>query len=946
MTINIEVSKIKEIFSNEKLFEPMPSEDFFSEKYSFIYFYRPFINKAILEFREKIQENTSVNLNISSLEKNLSENLMYVLNKVSNPTLQTELTFAVKEKLIDSESDVEAQESFSEEFLLDLSYFEILNEEYPLLMKNLTSISASLLDYYLEIIENFQKDYFKIKKSFSLNIRQLNSIKLGKGDTHKNGKSVAILELNDKQKIVYKPRSLKIDLNFNEILKWVNDKGFRYPFKNVSSINFSTYGWQEYLSIKECKDISEIQRFYYRQGGYLALFYFLNSTDFHYENIIACGEYPKFIDLETLYSNYIEYDNMEILSKNAQVNLSKELKSSVLYTLMLPSKLNNIKGAGKIDISGLGDNNFDENLASSGYNFSSENVPLLNGSKVSSLEFLEDIIKGFKDMYSIFENNKNEIVLNNSLLASFGDTMARQVLRATNTYVRLLNNSYNPKYLKSVKEQEKLFNFLYQSTESRQKFELTIPYEIQELVNNDVPLFYIKFNSTSLYTSSGDEEMLNFFKQTPLEIIKNKILDSNISDMNKQLNYIRMSIQTLNKKIENKSIENYTKDDSKKVEVKGDILLNEALIIGKELVDNAFCSNDKKEAIWFGLNIDKNGVFELSTLRNDLYGGNLGIILYLAILSKETNNEIFNDYAKLGMQNVRNSIKDTYNFSVSGFFGLPSIAYVFGYVGILNEDIELVEEAKNILLDLDINIIKEETNSDFIGGLSSGLLIYIKFYERFRDERFLKIAKLIADRLEEDIKKSLKLEELEVNLAHGLYGMIWPLLNYSKLTNDRNKIELIEDMLEQLKDDEEEINTTWCSGAAGIGISNINNNILSSKRNIYERKIKKACELVKSKGMITQDGLCHGNFGIIDFLLTLSIQNNSEIKKYITNYISSVIERKNKNNGWNLGLENVNIYGFMIGISGIGYELLRLNNSSIKSVLEFDLPENKWCLDS
>ena len=36
----------------------------------------------------------------------------------------------------------------------------------------------------------------------------------------------------------------------------------------------------------------------------------------------------------------------------------------------------------------------------------------------------------------------------------------------------------------------------------------------------------------------------------------------------------------------------------------------------------------------------------------------------------------------------------------------------------------------------------------------------------------------------------------------------------------------------------------------------------------------------------------------------------------------------------------------MIGISGIGYELLRLNNSSIKSVLEFDLPENKWCLDS
>ena len=49
-------------------------------------------------------------------------------------------------------------------------------------------------------------------------------------------------------------------------------------------------------------------RFYRRQGALLALLYALEATDFHAENLIASGEFPVLIDLETFSSDLREHD--------------------------------------------------------------------------------------------------------------------------------------------------------------------------------------------------------------------------------------------------------------------------------------------------------------------------------------------------------------------------------------------------------------------------------------------------------------------------------------------------------------------------------------------------------------------------------------------------------------------------------------------------------------
>ena len=54
-----------------------------------------------------------------------------------------------------------------------------------------------------------------------------------------------------------------------------------------------------------CKNESEVEHYYFRMGIHLFLGYALGATDLHGENIIAHGEYPVIIDMET-YPGYLK----------------------------------------------------------------------------------------------------------------------------------------------------------------------------------------------------------------------------------------------------------------------------------------------------------------------------------------------------------------------------------------------------------------------------------------------------------------------------------------------------------------------------------------------------------------------------------------------------------------------------------------------------------------
>ena len=87
-----------------------------------------------------------------------------------------------------------------------------------------------------------------------------------------------------------------------------------------------------------CKNESEVEHYYFRMGIHLFLGYALGATDLHGENIIAHGEYPVIIDMET-YPGYLKQQSEkdgssveEKISKSTEIKLA----NSVIHTGMLP----------------------------------------------------------------------------------------------------------------------------------------------------------------------------------------------------------------------------------------------------------------------------------------------------------------------------------------------------------------------------------------------------------------------------------------------------------------------------------------------------------------------------------------------------------------------------------------------------------------------------------
>lgn len=89
--------------------------------------------------------------------------------------------------------------------------------------------------------------------------------------------------------------------------------------------------------------------------------------------------------------------------------------------------------------------------------------------------------------------------------------------------------------------------------------------------------------------------------------------------------------------------------------------------------------------------------------------------------------------------------------------------------------------------------------------------------------------------------------------------------------------------------------------------------------------------------------MCHGSFGNMEILLKAAELYNNEYYYEISRKITSDLIIESQKQGWICGIpQKTYISGFMTGLSGIGYGLLRvLNPKEVPCVLAFEFPEEK-----
>jgi len=969
---------------------PLPEELQGEEVAGFLDAITPLMSQGLAQLHQGVQTLTQTHpylpFDPSTIEALLFANLPEQLLRMLSRTLVLELNVARLQGLLQGDTPEERFKSFLQRLRQPEIVVPLL-QEYPVLARQLVISIKRWVNFSLEFLQHLCSDWSDICTTFSPDAKPgvLVQIDGGVGDTHRGGRAVLIAKFSSGFQVVYKPKSLAVDVHFQQLLEWLNQRGNHPPFRTLKILNQGTYGWAEFVTAQGCTNPEELQSFYERQGAYLALLYAIEATDFHMENLIASGEHPILVDLESLFHPQIS--DIEI-NKSDQLAF-KTIGYSVLRVGLLPQRLWANDESEGIEMSGLGGKSGQMTLHTVPYLEAigtdemrvarermpisgSNNRPTLNDAEVNVLDYAEAIITGFTTIYQLLLQYRDELLSENSPLAAFAEDEVRFILRPTYTYALLLHESYHPDLLRNALERDRFFDRLWLDIEQQPYLAKVIAAEREDLWQGDIPMFTTRPNSRAIWSSSN-QEIANFSSQSGMALVQHRLQQLSDADLTRQLWFIHASLTTLAMAEDGVQFSSYRVIEPQN-NASREQLLAAAVAVGDHLESLAL--HGEKDVSWIGLTVIKEKHWTLAPLGIGLYDGLPGVVLFLAYLGAVTDENRYTALAKSALTTMQRQLESSKSFiqAIGGFEGWGGVIYTLTHLGILWNEPALLAEAET-LVELLPNLITKDEHLDIVGGAAGCLNSLIGLYHCRPSQRTLAAAIQCGEQIISQAKTmeqgigwvSLWGRKLPLaGFSHGAAGIVSALLELSALTGDlrfrTSALAAIEyerslfrpevgnwpdlrdfssSILADKDDNQPTCMTAWCHGAPGIGLGR-----LRSLPHLDDAKIRAeidtALKTTLAHGFGSNHSLCHGDLGNLELLLQASLTLDHPQWHDQMNRLASIILESINQHGWLCGVPlGVETPGLMTGLAGIGYGLLRLAEPTrVPSVLVLEPPLN------
>lgn len=855
-----------------------------------------------------------------------------------------------------------------------------LLEEYPVLSRQLVNGIQQWVNTGLEFLQRLVIDWGAIcvdlmgKSEPGL----LTALDSSAGDRHRGGRSVIIAQFSSGIRVVYKPHSLAVDVHFQQLLQWLNEHGAHPAYYTLKVLDRGNYGWVEFVTTAECKSTEEIRRFYERQGGYLALLSALKATDFHYENLIAKGEHPILLDLEALF--HPRPDSLDL--RQADDIANSILFNSVLSVGMLPQRLWSNKESDGIDLSGLGGEGGQltphsvlhiEAAGTDEMRFvrkrlpmpGARNRPSLEGVEIDALAYMDAVVEGFERIYSLLLEHRLELLAEDGPIARFAYDEVRVILRPTNTYALLLQESFHPDVLRDSLDRERLLDHLWAIVPHRSYLAPVILAEQADLQNGDIPYFSTRPVARSLWTSAK-EVVDNFFAESGISLVRHGLEELSSTHLSQQVWIIRAALSTTASQFEH--IPRTTADmQSATALADRDFLLRAAHEVGGRI--EALALRSGQEATWLGLTLTPHRNLVIAPLQSDLYDGLPGIALFLAYLSAITSEERYRFLAQAALATLRRQLAENREqITIGGYTGWGGVIYLLTHLAVLWQEPELFTEAETIVELLPL-LIEQDEELDMIGGVAGCLRSLITLYRCKPTETVLSVARQCGEHLLARVQtmpqgsawiNRTMGEQPLTGAGHGAAGIACTLLELSVLTSEErfrsmalaalvyersqflpeaNNWADLRDSTFSGQGDGHGCMVAWCHGAPGIGLARLSSLPYLQDAGV-ETEIDVALKTTLAKGFGSNHSLCHGDLGNLDFLLSFAFASGDSEWWTKTYQMAAAVLASREENGWVCGVPlGIETPGLMTGLAGIGYELLRLAAPSrIPSVLMLEPP--------
>jgi type 2 lantibiotic biosynthesis protein LanM len=878
-------------------------------------------------------------------------------------TMALELQLARQQGKLTGETPEERFQSFVESLREPEAALGILRQ-YPVLARGVVETLDRWVAVSLELLGRLAADWSEIRTVFAPDAEPgvLAEVRTGMGDSHRGGRTVVLFRFTSGLRLIYKPKPLGVERAFQDLLAWTVSRGFAPGFRTLRLLDRGAYGWVEFVAAGPCEDEEAVRRFYQRQGGYLALLWLLDATDFHWENLIASGEDPVLVDLETLF----EPRTHELGTTIDEARVGRVLEKTVLTTSFLPSRHWADEGSEGVDLSGLAGTGGQtgpailrpEHTGTDEMRFSLQplelpagnNLPTLSGEAVTANRYVDEVTDGFTRMVRLFLEHRDEMAAPGGPLDAFAAAEVRVIPRPTRRYARLFFDSFHPYLLGDALDRDRLLDRLWLAAHENSRLEPLILAERRDLLCGDIPLFTTRPGTRDVWSSDG-ELFADLQPDSGLERVVRRLERLDESELARQSWLVHNSLATLGLERDGHARYAFREDSPPSREE----LLAAAVNIGDRLA--AIALRGPRDAHWFSaqtVGASKSRLLQPAGL--DLYLGLPGIALFLAWLGVLTGEVRFTGLAQAATLTMRDKLQRRRQIppSLGAYTGWGGLLWALTHLGVLWGHEELLAEAERIA---HVEIppgIPQDASHDLLAG-ASGCLVSLLTLQGVRpSDRLLDTAVQCGERL---LASARPMERglgwhLEIagptplaGLSHGVAGIAWPLLRLAAATGDGRYRETALRALEYERSlyDPEKRNWpdlregatleeatephfmwAWCHGAPGVGLGRLAGLPYLDDATV-RAEIETAVESTIEHGFGRNHCLCHGDLGNLEAVTLAAERMGRPDWAERTGRIAGGILAGMRERGWLFGIPGrTEPPGLMTGLAGIGYGLLRL----------------------
>jgi len=916
----------------------------------------------------------------AQVAEQLAAGLVVTLDRIVLRTLVVELERARRTGRLRGDDPGARFAGFADELAQARRRRELF-EQYPVLGRQLAVEAGGWVMRCTRFAGHLAADADRVREVFcdGQALGMIEDVMPGLGDHHAGG-AVILVRWMGGLELVYKPRPAALDVHFRRLAAWAEAKGLTHPLRTAACLDLGDHGWMEAIRPRACGAAAR-RRFYHRQGSLLALLYLLGANDIHAENLIAAGEYPVLVDLETLVQPKLPGHARRQTPADAAAK--EAAASSVLNVGLLPRRSPGSRAGSPTDVSGLGWTPgqrgplpvpvvYDPRTDMMRVELTAPLLPVpahrpvVGDAPLCLLDYAPDFLAGFTEAYQLCQENKAELA--QGPLASFRGARVRVVVRRTAWYAAMLRMSFHPDVLRDGLDREQLFDALWRAAPRSPVLAACAEHERADLWDNNIPLFAAATDSTVLLDSK-QRPVAGLTLEPGMDRLRSRLAGLGPGDLARQRWLITTALGTtaMTEDASTPAASPGTPNTAQPARpgivtagaaTRAD-LLEAAEAIGRHLHQTAF--RQAGSAQWLGISSPGGTNWSIGPLNADFYHGLTGIALFLGHLGRLTGEPAHTDLARHTLRTARQQLDDDSTPRHEGMAGAGGIIYALCELARLWGEEHLLDAAARHARR--VPAASDDTIFDFTGG-SAGTIAGLLALHRMRPSGWLTgQIQARADRLlATAITSSTGIGWLPrqpgqadgaitpvAGFAHGNAGIITPLLVAADLLGDDRYRQAADQAMtyEQALYDaasgtwddsrcyasppassHHARRASWCRGAAGIGISRLSCLTYAGDPDASRREINAALTTV-SQANPWSHCLCHGDAGTVELYLHAAGTLRDQRWQHAVSQLAARMLASIAQHGWKCGTPlNAQTPGLMVGVAGIGYGLLRAADRS------------------